>query len=106
MFMWVSVEDMKKHLNIDAEFTDDDALIESLIEVAEDVVAKHIDIDGCNLGCLAEQNGGMLPPSVLHSIKLYVGNLYANRESVSFNGNPTEIPFSFDYLIGLNKTYR
>ncbi len=36
--MYVTLDEAKKHLNIDADFTDDDAYITSLIEVSEDSV--------------------------------------------------------------------
>ena len=36
--MYVTLDEAKKHLNVDADFTDDDAYITSLIEVSEDSV--------------------------------------------------------------------
>ena len=36
--MYVTLDEAKKHLNIDADFNDDDAYITSLIEVSEDSV--------------------------------------------------------------------
>ena len=36
--MYLTVEDAKRHLNIDATFTDDDGYISDLIDVAEDAV--------------------------------------------------------------------
>ena len=70
--MYVTLEEAKKHLNIDDSFKDDDSYINSLILVAEDAIEKNTDI------ALNEQmEGGKLPPSVIHSILLLVGNLYA-----------------------------
>ena len=48
--------------------------------------------------------GGDLPPAVKHSILLMVGNLYANREPVSYGGVVT-VPYTMEYLIGLYKKY-
>ena len=37
--MYITVDEAKKHLNIDDSFRDDDAYISALIQVAEDSVA-------------------------------------------------------------------
>ena len=41
--MFLKLNDLKKHLNVDADFTEDDEYIMSLAEVAEQIVQKHID---------------------------------------------------------------
>ena len=97
--MYVTVDDVKKHLNIDVTFTDDDTYISDLISVAEDAISKHLDIA---LNDLVE--GGTLPPSIIHSILLMVGNLYANREPVSYT-SVAKVPFTLEYLLGLYKHY-
>lgn len=97
--MYVTVDDAKKHLNIDASFTDDDTYISDLITVAEDAVSRHIDIALDEL-----VDGGSLPPSIIHSILLMVGNLYANREPVSYT-TVAKVPYTLEYLLGLYKHY-
>ena len=97
--MYVTVDDAKKHLNIDASFTDDDTYIYDLITVAEDAVSRHIDIALDEL-----VDGGSLPPSIIHSILLMVGNLYANREPVSYT-TVAKVPYTLEYLLGLYKHY-
>ena len=97
--MYVTVDDAKKHLNIDASFTDDDTYISDLIIVAEDAVSRHIDIALDEL-----VDGGSLPPSIIHSILLMVGNLYANREPVSYT-TVAKVPYTLEYLLGLYKHY-
>lgn len=97
--MYVTVDDAKKHLNIDASFTDDDTYISDLITVAEDAVSRHIDIALDELVV-----GGTLPPSIIHSILLMVGNLYANREPVSYT-TVAKVPYTLEYLLGLYKHY-
>ena len=97
--MYVTLEQAKKHLNIDDSFTDDDNYILQLIQVAEDAVEKNTDI------ALSEQlEGGILPPSLTHSILLLVGNLYNNREATSYSV-PSEVPFAYKYLINLNRNF-
>lgn len=98
--MYVTLDEAKKHLNIDADFTDDDAYITSLIEVSEDSVSQHLDIVLEDL----TDTGGDLPPAVKQSILLMVGNLYANREPVSYS-TVVKVPYTMEYLIGLYKKY-
>lgn len=97
--MYITIDEAKKHLNIDAEFIDDDEYIMALVSVAEDAISKHLDVA---LGELEE--GGKIPPSIVHSILLLVGNLYANREPAAFS-SISKVPFTLDYLVGLYKHY-
>lgn len=78
--MYITVEEAKKHLNIDDSFMDDDAYIGALIKVAEDSVSQHLDIALEDLVV-----DGVLPSAINHSILLMVGNLYANREPTAYS---------------------
>lgn len=95
----MTLNEVKKHLNIDESFTEDDNYITDLIKVAEDAVAKNENIA---LNDMIED--GELPPSVKHSILLLVGNLYNNREATSYSV-PSEVPYTYKYLINLNRNF-
>lgn len=97
--MFVTLNIAKKHLNIDDDFKDDDNYIISLIKVAEDAVQKNENIA---LEELLE--GGELPPSVIHSILLLVGNLYNSREAATYS-SVSEVPYAYKYLINLNRNW-
>lgn len=97
--MYLTLEQVKKHLLVDDGFKADDSYITDLITVAEDSVSRHLDI------ALEElDEGGKLPPSIIHAMLLMIGNLYANREPVTF-GTVVKIPFTYEYLVGLYKRY-
>lgn len=98
--MFLKLNDLKKHLNVDADFTEDDDYIMTLGEVAEQIVQKHIDTRLTDI--VTEE--GQLPMPILHAMKLLVGNLYANREAVTY-GSATELPKGYDYLLSLYKHY-
>lgn len=98
--MYLDLKLVKKHLNIDEEFHDDDEYLIGLTEAAEGAVEKHIDTP---LDCICGKDG-CLPPAVRHAILLLVANFYANRESVSF-ASCSKIPLSYEYLIDLYKDY-
>ena len=99
--MYLDLEKIKKHLNINVDYTDDDMYLTDLAEVAERVVETHIDN---KLDTIASKNGGLLPAPILHAMLLFIGNMYANRESVAFVG-VNEIPLSYAYILDLYKTY-
>lgn len=97
--MYLSVNDVKRHLIID--HNDDDLYIADLITVAEDAVKRDLnlyslkDIEDCT---------GMLPASVVQAMLLLIGTLYANRESVTY-GTPHTVPYSYEFLISLYRNY-
>lgn len=97
--MYITLEQVKKHLNVDEEFTSDDLYILDLITVSEDATSRHLNIALNEL-----EAGGKLPPAIIHAMLLMIGNLYANREPVSY-GVMAKIPLSYEYLIGLYKKY-
>ncbi|MDR2835717.1 MAG: head-tail connector protein [Bacteroidales bacterium] len=97
--MYINLDQAKKHLNVDSDYTDDDNYIESLINSCEDAVEKHINIKFEDI----EIDGG-LPYALQHAILLLIENYYANRESVAF-ASANKIPNSYDYLLDLFKKY-
>ena len=97
--MYVTLDEAKKHLNIDKSFMEDDAYIGALINVAEDSISQHLDIALEDLVV-----DGALPFAIKHSILLMVGNLYANREPTAFS-QVVKVPYTLEYLPGLYKHY-
>lgn len=74
---FVTLEEAKKHLVV--EHSDDDLYIESLVDAAEQAIENYLErpLDEILVG-------GYLPAPVRHCVKLYVGTLYATRESVMY----------------------
>lgn len=98
--MYIDLETIKKHLNIDSEFTEDDDYLMMLEGVAEISVEKHIDKSLAEL----DDGEGDLPSPLKQAMLLFIGNMYLSRESVTF-GNAVEIPLSYNYLLDLYKDY-
>lgn len=98
--MFVSLDIVKQHLNIDSYYTDDDEYLRHLINVAETVVERHID---CDFKVLMDEVG-QIPTPLLQAILLFIGNLYQSRESVAF-ASAVELPLSFRYLLDLYMDY-
>ena len=99
--MFIQLYQIKKHLNIDNDFFDDDEYLLHLGEVAELAVQKHIDQ---NLNELCAKNSGDLPSPLLHAMLLLIGSLYENREPIAF-ASATELTLSYSYLLDLYKNY-
>lgn len=98
--MYLNLSQIKKHLNIDTDFTDDDEYLMDLASVAENAVQTHIDINLSEL----EDEDGTIPMPIIQAMLLFVGTLYAKRESIVF-GSATEVPLAYDYLLGLYRNY-
>lgn len=98
--MYLTLGETKRFLLIDDEFTLDDQLIISLIQVAENAVAKAINKP--LYACVTQE--GLLPPTIKQSILLVVGSLFANRESVS-PVQLNKVPHSLDWLLSLDRHY-
>lgn len=95
---YVTLEEIKKHLNID--FSDDDDYLSDIVLVAQMSVEKAI----CDSLKTHEDEPGVLNPMLKHAIKILAGNFYANREPVSF-ATPSVIPYTLAYLIRPFKKY-
>ena len=98
--MYLQLNQIKKHLNIDEDFKGDDEYILQLAQSAQEVVEVHIDRP---LDSLTNEEGN-LPSSLIQAMLLLVGTWYANRESVSF-ASTYVLPHSYDYIIALYKNY-
>lgn len=97
--MYINLEAAKQHLNIDNFYTADDNYIMNLISVAEKVVEKNLDVKLENIAVK-----GVLPSPIIHAMLLFIGNMYASRESIAFASSQA-IPYSYQYLIDLYRCY-
>lgn len=99
---YLTLTEIKKHLNIDNDFTDDDTYIESLADVAESIVEQHIRISLEVV--VATTDDGKLPMPIKHAMLLLIGNYYSNRESVTF-AQAHDLPLAYDYLLSPYVSY-
>lgn len=99
---YVTLELAKRHLNVEEVYTDEDAYIESLIDVAEAKVAKELCM---SLDELATIDGGEeIPAPLKQAMLLSMGAYYANREEVTaIQTRPLEQ--GVKYLVSLYRDY-
>jgi hypothetical protein len=98
---YLFLDEIKKHLNIDEDFTDDDEYLESLATASEDVVSKYIDYPLVQL----EGADGDIPRALKFAMLLWIGTIYNVRESVS-NVNMSTVPHSLELLCDLYRSYK
>ncbi len=97
---YLNLELIKNHLNLQ-NFSDDDKYLQHLGSAVEFVVERDIDK---KLSKIAEENGGELPPSLLHAMLLLLGTYYANRENISY-ASCVEVPKTYAYICDLYRCY-
>lgn len=98
--MYITIDNARKHLNIDSFYHEDDEYILDLIKVAEDATEKRI---GKKLSDCIDKTGDLIP-SIKHTILLLIGTLYQQREATS-PSTITTVPYTFDFLSSLNQRY-
>lgn len=99
---YLTLDIVKKHLNVESEFTDDDSYIELLTEVAEEKVAKELCVSVADLATI--DGGKTIPAPIKQAILLSVGAYYAFREDIS-TANLKGIPVGVKHLLSLYRNY-
>lgn len=97
---YLTIEEIKKHLNIEADFTDDDVYLESLANAAQSATEIYLDTPLSDY----EDANGNLPRSIVQAMLLLIGTWYAIRESVS-SSSMTVVPTAFEFLCDLHRNY-
>jgi len=98
--MLIDLQTIKSHLNIDSEYTEDDNYLEYLEGVAKEIIEKHIDRTFDDI--IAEEVE--IPQPLLHAMLIMIGNMYANRESISYS--PVySVPNSLQYILSLYRDH-
>lgn len=101
--MHVTLDEAKKHLNVEQEYTEDDNYIETLIDVAEAKVAKELCVKVEELATI-EEGSKLIPHPIKQAILLNIGMYYANREEVTYTqSKPLEQ--GSKYLLALYRDY-
>jgi len=95
---YISLAQIKEHLNIESTFDGDDSYLTSLIDVAELSVSDY-----CNTG-LSGYTSSDIPVTVKQATLLLAAHFYVNRTMVSY-AQGTEIPYSFKFLLNPYRKY-
>ena len=96
MPIYLSLEEIKKQLNIDPEYTGDDEFLES----AEDLVTQLIN---CPLQEIVAQYGGM-PASIRHALRMLCDWMYSQQRGSS--SEAIDIPNAIYMILKLFRDYK
>lgn len=94
---YVTLEELKQHLNVD--FDHDDSYIESLIEPVQLAIESYL-----NKRLVDFELSGTIDRRIWHAIRIMVANYYANREDITF-AQAYSIPNHITLLIQPLKKY-
>lgn len=86
--MYITLDEAKKHLNVESDFTEDDSYITSLIEVAEAKVSAELCLKSTD-DLKTLRGGEVIPPPIKQAIMLTIGLYYNNREEVTVSQTHT-----------------
>lgn len=94
----ITIEELKRQLFIELDYTDEDSYLLALIEVAVESVATYLNVN------ISTYTAETLPKAIKHGMLLVAANLYENRTPVAF-AKAHEIPLGFKFLLDPYKNY-
>jgi hypothetical protein len=97
---YLTLKEIKKQLNVDEQFKEDDEFLELLGESAEDMCAQLLD---CSLDQLVAENGD-IPASVRHALRMLVDYMYSQNRGSS--GESIDIPNAIYTILKLYRNFR
>lgn len=100
MPQYITLEEIKKQLNIDQEYHGDDEFLEMLADSAEDMASNLLD---CSLDELVAEKGD-LPAGVRHCLRMLVDYMYSQNRGSS--GESIDIPNTVYLILKLYRQFR
>ena len=97
---YLTIEELKKQMNIDPDFNDDNEYLEMVGSAAEDMTAALMD---CSLDILVAENGD-LPATVRHAMRMISDYFYAKFRGSS--DTDMEIPTAYFTMLKLYRKYK
>ena len=104
---YTTVAELKQHLNIEPEFTDDDNYLLELISVSEMVVSNYLNgglSESTYTFTVGEEEVVAIPKTIKHACLFMAAHLYLNRTPIAFT-NTTEIPYTLKFLLSSHRIY-
>ena len=97
---YLTLDEIKRQLNIDLDYDGDDEILTLMGESAEDIVSNLIDTP---LDELAAENGD-IPAGVRHAMRMLVDYVYSQQRGSSAEAN--EIPQSIYTILKLYRNFQ
>lgn len=94
----LELEKVKKHLNVDEVYTDDDEYIRELVHISIVSIAQYLNRP------IDKEPYDEVEAPIQHAIRIMVAQLYAHREPTTSNA-VNKIPYTLDYLLSPYRVY-
>ena len=95
---FITLQELKRHLNVESDYIDDDGILQDLIEVTAIAIKNYLNNE---LSGYTETN---IPLTIKQASLLLAAHLYTNRQIISF-ANGVEIPYTFKFLLDPYKNF-
>ena len=109
--MAINITTLKRQLNIENTFYDDDAILQQCLDVAIQATYNYLGNDILTSGFNPSENGitsgytgTTVPTSIEHAILMLASHFYINRNIVAF-ATPSELPYSYKFLLDWYKDF-
>ena len=97
----MNVQQLKRQLNIEADFLDEDQILQFYLDVSEQKCLNYLNL---YTGSTSGYTGVNQPICIQQAILLLAAHYYVNRTPVAFaQGHP--IPYTFSFLLDDYKNY-
>lgn len=97
--MFITLFEVKRHLNIETVCVDDDPYLQDLIAVAQHSATLY-----CN-GGLDTYTDQTIPVTVKQATLMLVAHFFLNRAIVAFSNGSAEIPYTLKFLLDPYKNF-
>jgi uncharacterized phage protein (predicted DNA packaging) len=98
--MYLTLDEIKRQLNIDLDYDGDDEILTLMGESAEDIVSNLIDTP---LDELAAENGE-LPPGVRHALRMLIDWEYSQQRGSS--SESLDVPTAIYNILKLYRSFK
>ena len=97
--MELTIQDLKRQLNIELSFTDEDLLLQHMLDVSTSAVETYLGVHA-----LTGYTGTTMPKEIIQAIVMLAAHFYINRNMVTF-AQGIELPYSFKFLLSPYRYY-
>jgi hypothetical protein len=94
--MDIHINQLKRQLNIEQDYNDDDAILQHFLDVAYSSSCEYLKYDAKT--SMSGFTGNTLPTGFVQAVIMLAAHFYLNRNMVSF-AQGTEVPYSYRFLL-------
>jgi hypothetical protein len=97
----MNIAELKRQLNIEQDFVDDDIILQMDLDVAEQACLNYLNLW---TGSTSGVTGGTRPVSISQAVLLLASHFYVTRQPVSY-GQAYKIPLALEFLLDSYKNF-